>query len=131
MIPKSNLFFKLSTGLILAAALAVLTLWKLKAGHLITGVVWGMGIAYFGVLVYTLLLPKQSGGKAPVVGYLPGAVLRYAVMIGVFSVSVFIVKINGLGLLLGMFVGMTASTFFFLNKMRHGATPPSGGLGNV
>ena len=127
MIPKSNLFLKLSIGLILAAALAGLTLWRLKAGHLITGVVWGIGIAYFGVLVYTLLLPKKSGGNGLATGYLPGAVLRYAVMIGVFSVAVFIVNINGIGLLLGMVAGMTASTFFFLNKMRQGPTPPSEG----
>jgi hypothetical protein len=58
---------------------------------------------------------------------MPGALLRYAVMIGVFSLAVFIIKINALGLLLGLFAGMTASTFFFLNKMRQGATPPSEG----
>jgi hypothetical protein len=128
MIPGNNPVSKLAFGLVCASVAAGLTLWKLKAGHLFTGVVWGIGIAYFGVLVYTLLLPKRVGGKAPfLAGYMPGALLRFAVMIGVFSIAVFIVKINALGILLGMFVGMTASTFFFLNKMRQGATPPSEG----
>lgn len=124
MSQKNNPVLKLSLGLILAAAAACLSLWKLTAGHLLTGVVWGIGIAYFGVLVYTLLLPGRGEGKGSFpAGYVPGAILRYAVMIGVFSIAVFIVKINPLGLLLGMFVGMTASTFFFLNKMRRGTSP--------
>jgi hypothetical protein len=128
MIPGNNPVSKPAIGLVCAAAAAGLTLWKLKAGHLFTGVVWGIGIAYFGVLVYTLLLPKRTERKASfLAGYMPGALLRYAVMIGVFSLAVFIVKINALGLLLGLFAGMTASTFFFLNKMRQGATPPSEG----
>ncbi len=124
MSPKNSPVLKLSLGLILAAAAACLSFWKLTAGHLFTGVVWGIGIAYFGVFVYTLLLPKRGGGKGSfLAGYVPGALLRYTVMIGVFSLAVFIVKINPLGLLLGMFAGMTASTFFFLNKMRRGASP--------
>jgi hypothetical protein len=125
--PKNNPVPRLIIGLILAALAAGAALWKLKAGHPLTGVVWGIGISYFGVLVYTLLLPKGSAGKTPVGGYLSGAVLRYVVMIGVFCFAVFIVRINGIGLLLGLFLGMTASTFFFLNKMRQGSTPPSEG----
>ena len=122
---KNNPVVNLALGLVFAATAAGLALWKLRAGSLVTGMVWGGGIAYFGVLVYTLLLPKKSGGRGLVpAGYLLGAVVRYAVMIGVFCIAVFMVKINGIGLLIGLFIVMTASTFFFLNKMRQGPTPP-------
>jgi hypothetical protein len=109
----------LLTGFAAIMATAGVLLWRLTAANIVTGVVWGVGVAYAGVLVYYALIPRPGRGTGSFFrGYLPGALLRYVIMIGAFSVVVFWLKINALGVLIGTFGGMMAATFVSLNKMR-------------
>ena len=126
MMRKNSDFIGCGAGFIGMAVVAGLSFWKMKPGAIVTGILWGAGIAYTGVLVYALLLPCPHREKEPFWWrYLSGLVLRYAIMIGLFCLTVFILRIHPIGLLIGMFAGMTVSTLFFLNKIRHpGLTPP-------
>jgi F0F1-type ATP synthase assembly protein I len=93
--------------------------------HLVTGTVFGIGIAYLGFLLYYFLMPRPwvQGGSF-FSSYLPGAAARYSVMIGVFCAAVFLLNIHPLGVLLGTFIGMMLSTFLSLNSMRQKPQKP-------
>jgi len=109
----------LLTGFAAVMAAAGVLLWRLTAANILTGAVWGVGVAYTGVLLYYALIPRPGKGTVSFFrGYLPGAVLRYVIMVGAFCAVVFGLKINALGVLMGTFAGMMAATFVSLNKMR-------------
>ena len=107
-------------GLVLVLAAAGLLLALVGRGKIVTGIVWGIFVAYAGTILYFFLIPRpaESGPFRFVQGYLPGAVIRYIVMIGLFCGVVFWLRVNPAGVLIGTFVGMMASTFVSLNSMR-------------
>jgi hypothetical protein len=107
--------------LTVAAAAALLLVPRFGEAHLVTGIVCGLGVAYLGFLLYYFLLPRpgEKGTGIPFLrGYLPGAALRYVIMIGAFCAVVFLLQVHAIGVLIGTFIGMMASTFVTLNKMR-------------
>jgi hypothetical protein len=92
----------------------------LPAEPLAAGIAAGVGIAYVGFILYYFLFPRPGAKKLTFIqGYLPGAVLRYVAMIGLFCAVVFWLKMHTVGVLLGAFVGMMVSTFLSLNTIRH------------
>ena len=112
-------------GLVIVAIAAAALYSVLGADHMATGTVAGIGIAYLGFLLYFILMPRPGkNGFSFFKTYLPGAVIRYVVMIGVFCAVVFLLKINTLGVLLGTFIGMMISTFVSLDGMRKANKPP-------
>jgi hypothetical protein len=114
-----------AAGIVAVAGIAAALYVFLGKAHLATGTVAGVGVAYLGFLLYVLLMPRPgTAGFSFVKNYLPGAVARYAVMIGAFCAVVFLLGINPLGVLLGAFLGMMASTFVTLNSMRQAANRP-------
>lgn len=108
-----------------AIAVMVAILYKAPAfgaRHVVTGMAAGLGVAYLGVALYSLLMPRPDGNKLSFVkSYLPGAAARYIVLIGAFCAMIFWLKIEALGVLLGVFAGMMAATFVSLVKMRRKA----------
>jgi hypothetical protein len=115
----------LLTGFVAVLVAAGVLLWRLSAANLMTGAVWGLGVAYTGVLLYYALIPRPGAGRVSFFrGYLPGALVRYVIMISAFCAVVFWLKINALGVLLGTFAGMMAATFVSLNKMRQTKSKP-------
>jgi hypothetical protein len=101
--------------IIVTGALQVL----LPAVPLAAGIAAGIGIAYVGFILYYFLFPRPGAKSLSFVqGYLPGAAIRYVVMIGLFCAVIFWLKMNTIGVLLGTFVGMMVSTFVSLNTMR-------------
>jgi hypothetical protein len=95
---------------------------------LASGAAAGVGIAYVGFVLYYLLFPRPGSNKLSFFqGYLPGAVIRYTVMIGIFCAVIFWLdtrKNFQIGVLLGVFVGMMVSTFVSLNTMRRKSQKP-------
>jgi Zn-dependent protease len=123
MSPKISVSIVL--GIVIVAIAAAVLYSILGADHLVTGTVAGIGIAYLGFLLYFFLMPRpDKDGFSFFKSYLPGAVIRYVVMIGAFCAIVFLLKINTLGVLLGTFIGMMISTFVSLNGMRKANKPP-------
>jgi Zn-dependent protease len=123
MSPKISVSIVL--GIVIVAIAAAVLYSILGADHLVTGTVAGIGIAYLGFLLYFFLMPRpDKDGFSFFKSYLPGAVIRYVVMIGAFCAIVFLLKINTLGVLLGTFIGMMISTFVSLNGMRRANKPP-------
>jgi hypothetical protein len=121
----TNLKLPLILGMVVAAIAAAVLCAAFGRAHLATGTVMGICIAYLGFLLYMLLMPRSGGkGFSFVKNYLPGAAVRYAVMIGAFCAVVFWLRINTLGVLLGTFIGMMVSTFVSLSSMRQAATKP-------
>jgi hypothetical protein len=110
----------------LSAAAAVLYLAPaFGRGHFMTGAVAGVGVAYLAFLLYFLLLPRPDGKTLSFVrSYLPGAAVRYIVLVGAFCAVVFWLKMEAFGVLLGAFAGMMAATFVSLFKMRRSALKP-------
>ncbi|MBN2188156.1 MAG: hypothetical protein JW699_01780 [Chitinispirillaceae bacterium] len=97
------------------------------AGHFLTGAVAGAGVAYLAFLLYMLLIPAPDGKYISFVkSYLPGAAARYIALTGAFCAMVFWLNMEPLGVLLGVFAGIMAATFFSLIKMRR-TTPRSPG----
>ena len=112
-------------GIILATG-ALLVL--LPAIPLASGIAAGVGIAYVGFMLYYFLFPRPGAqGLSFVKGYLPGAAVRYAAMIGIFCAVVFWLKMHAVGVLLGVFAGMMASTFVSLNTLRRNGEKTSEG----
>ncbi len=110
---------RLWAGFAVIMAAAGVLLWRLGAAHFITGIAGGIAVAYLGLLMYYLLIPRP--GSKPITfirGYIPGALLRYIIMIGAFCAVVFVLRINAIGVLLGIFLGMMVSTFISLNHLR-------------
>jgi Zn-dependent protease len=123
MSPKISVSIVL--GIVIVAIAAAVLYSVLGADHLATGTVAGIGIAYLGFLLYFFLMPRpDKDGFSFFKSYLPGAVIRYVVMIGALCAIVFLLKINTLGVLLGTFIGMMISTFVSLNGMRKANKPP-------
>jgi hypothetical protein len=115
-------------GIATAAAAAVLYLVPaFGPRHFLTGTAGGLLVAYLAFLLYLLLLPRPDGNKISFVrSYLPGAVARYAVLIGAFCALVFWLNMDTLGVLVGAFAGMMAATFVSLVTMRRAATRTPG-----
>lgn len=91
----------------------------LPAAPLAAGIAAGVGIAYVGFILYYFLFPRPGVKKLTFFqGYLPGAAIRYAAMIGLFCAVIFWLKMDTMGVLLGAFVGMMVTTFLSLNTMR-------------
>lgn len=112
-------------GIVIVAIATAALYAVLGADHLATGATAGIGIAYLGFLLYFFLMPRPGkDGFSFFKSYLPGAAVRYVVMIGAFCAVVFLLKINTLGVLLGTFIGMMISTFVSLNGMRKANKPP-------
>lgn len=106
-------------GFALVAAVAAALIPLAGRQSMATGITTGVGIAYLGFLLYYYLFPRPGNSNSSFMKlYVPGAVLRYVVMTGVFCTVVFLLKIHPIGVLLGTFVGMMASTFVSLNTMR-------------
>jgi hypothetical protein len=123
MSPKISV--SLVLGIVIVAIVTAALYSVLGAKHLATGATAGIGIAYLGFLLYFFLMPRPGkDGFSFFKSYLPGAVIRYVVMIGAFCTVVFLLKINTLGVLLGTFIGMMISTFVSLNGMRKANKPP-------
>lgn len=115
----------LCTGFVAVIAVAGVLLWRLTAANIMTGAVWGLGVAYTGVLLYYALIPRPGAGTVSFFrGYLPGALVRYVIMISAFCAVVFWLKINTLGVLLGTFAGMMAVMFVTLLKMKQATARP-------
>ena len=128
MTRNNGTLLKLALGFLAISIAAGISFWKLSAKNFYTGMLTGFAIALFGVLLYSLVVPQTAGEKGTFwLRYMGGAVLRYAVMIAVFCTAVFLGRIDPIGLLLGTFFGMMASTFIFLNKMRHTPLKPPEG----
>lgn len=116
---KNNTAVNLAAGFAVVLAAAGVLLWRLGAAHLVTGIVWGIVVAHLGLLMYYILVPRPGGTTIKFFrGYLPGALLRYVIMISAFCAVVFWLRINAVGVLLGAFVGMMTATFISLNRMR-------------
>jgi hypothetical protein len=114
-------------GFVLTLAGAAVLLWKLGPENVITGTVWGIGVAYLGFLLFYFLIQRPKGHGTTVSllrGYLPWALLRYVIMIGAFCAVVFWLRVNAIGVLLGIFLGMMASTFVSLAAMRRAPPKP-------
>ena len=123
MSPKITVPLILGIVIVVIAAAALYSV--LGANHLATGATAGIGIAYLGFLLYFFLMPRPGKeGFSFFKSYLPGAVVRYVVMIGAFCAIIFLFKINTLGVLLGTFIGMMISTFVSLDGMRKANKPP-------
>jgi heme/copper-type cytochrome/quinol oxidase subunit 4 len=123
MSPKTSVSIVL--GIVIVAIAAAVLYSVLGADHLATGTVAGIGIAYLGFLLYFFLMPRpDKEGFSFFKSYLPGAVIRYVVMIGVFCAVIFLLDMKPLGVLLGTFIGMMISTFVSLNGMRKANKPP-------
>jgi hypothetical protein len=127
MIRRISVPAKLAIGLGVVFVAAGLSYWKLSAGNITTGILSGLGIAWFGVLLYSVIgSPRWREKGSFWLRYIGGAFLRYTIMIIVFCAAVFVIKINGIGLLIGIFAGMMTATFKVLNKMRHSAPGSAG-----
>jgi hypothetical protein len=112
-------------GIVIVALAAAALYSVLGANHLATGATAGIGIAYLGFLLYFFLMPRPGKeGFSFFKSYLPGAAVRYVVMIGAFCAMVFLLRINTLGVLRGTFIGMMISTFVSLDGMRRANKPP-------
>jgi hypothetical protein len=110
-----------------AAAAALYLAPAFGAGHFLTGAVAGLGVAHLAFLLYMFLMPGRDRKYMSFVkSYLPGAAARYLVLTGAFCVVVFWLKMEALGVLLGVFAGIMAATFFSLIRMRR-TTPGSPG----
>jgi hypothetical protein len=118
---SDNVTLPLISGFVIVTAATIALFYSLPPNHFVTGTVAGVGVAYLGFLLYYFLMPRAGTFLK---SYLPGAVIRYVVMIGAFCVVVFILKINTLGVLLGTFIGMMISTFISLNTMRRSTNKP-------
>jgi ABC-type enterochelin transport system permease subunit len=118
---RVNVTLPLISGFAVVAAAAAALFYALPPNNFITGTVAGVGVAYLGFLLYYFLMPRSGTFLK---SYLPGAVVRYVVMIGTFCIVVFMLKINMPGVLLGTFLGMMVSTFISLNTMRRSANNP-------
>ena len=117
MSPKITVPLILGFAIISIASAALY--FSLGVNHMATGTVTGIGIAYLGFLLYFFLMPRPgNNGFSFFKSYLPGAVIRYVVMITAFCAVVFLLKVNTLGVLLGTFIGMMISTFVSLNTIR-------------
>ena len=116
---KNNTAVNLPAGFAVLLAAAGVLLWRLGAAHLVTGIVWGILVAHLGLLMYFILVPRPDGTNIKFFRkYLPGALLRYVIMISAFCVVVFWLRINAVGVLIGTFAGMMTATFISLNRMR-------------
>ncbi|MGA2506613.1 MAG: hypothetical protein ABSF80_03960 [Chitinispirillaceae bacterium] len=117
---KNKIPARLSAGFAIVMLAAIVLLRRPGAAHVVTGIVWGMVVALLGLLIYYIVIPRPGVQvKSFIRGYLPGALLRYVIMICAFCAVVFWLKINAVGVLLGAFAGMMTATFISLNKMRH------------
>jgi hypothetical protein len=87
--------------------------------HFITGAVGGLCVAYLAFLLHVLLTPGPGVKYVSFAkSYLPGAAARYLVLTGAFCAVIFWLKMETLGVLLGVFTGMMTATFISLFKMR-------------
>jgi hypothetical protein len=124
---KTTIPLILGFAAIAAAAAVLYVVPAFGPRHFLTGVAAGVGVAYLAFMLYFLLLPRPDGNKISIVKtYLPGAAARYVVLVGAFCATVFWLKIEAIGVLLGAFAGMMAATFVSLVKMRRAANRSSG-----
>jgi hypothetical protein len=105
-----------------AAAVALYLAPAFGARHFLTGAVAGLCVAYLAFLLYVLLTPGPGVKYVSFVkSYLPGAAARYVVLTGAFCAVIFWLKMETLGVLLGVFAGMMTATVISLFKMRRTA----------
>jgi hypothetical protein len=125
MTPRNNVPMMLA-GLALVLLGAGLLLALAGRDRMITGIAWGICVAYAGTMLYSILVPRPSdkGSFSFLQGYLPGALIRYSVMISVFCAVVFWLRVSSAGVLIGTFAGMRVSTFVSLNRMRLATAQP-------
>ncbi|MBN2036623.1 MAG: hypothetical protein JW768_07775 [Chitinispirillaceae bacterium] len=110
--------------IVITGALQVL----LPTVPLASGIAAGVGITYIGFILYYFLFPRPGAKKLSFFhGYIPGVIIRYSVMIGVFCAVIFWLdtrRMFQIGVLLGAFIGMMISTFVSLNLMRRTQCKP-------
>jgi len=121
---SNNTAAALFAGFVPIAGGAAAILITLGKDSPVTGIIWGIGVAYVGFLLYVLFIPRPGKQFSFAKNYLPGAVARYVVMIGAFCVVVFVLKIHGLSVLAGIFAGMMTATIISLFKMRRTPSQP-------
>lgn len=122
---KNKTAVSMIAGLAVVTAAAGVLLVRFGADHIATGIGGGIAVAYLGLLTYYLLVPRPGGRvKNFFRGYLPGALLRYVIMIGAFCAVVFRLRINAVGVLVGTFAGMMTATIISLFKMRRTPSRP-------
>lgn len=115
----------LIVGFLAVSVLGAVLLYTPGRAHIATGIVWGLGIAYLGFLLFYFLIPRPGSNKAVIPffrGYLPGAALRYIIMVGALCAVLFWIHVNIFGVLIGAFAGMMTSTFASVSTMKRQST---------
>ena len=86
-----------------------------------TGFIWGLVLAYIGLVVFVVLLPSGTGERSQssfVMIYMLGAMARLILLAGALCAILFWLHVNSLGLLIGAFIGVVVITFAGLFKLK-------------